>query len=444
MAEETTFTNDALRLTISDSRVRRLVDKQCVNRAASEKIRFLKNKARPYEEAKKALNNGYEYQKDAAGKPILSSDDKKHPLTVDLTEKRRSELEQFLKSEEKNYDSIKDEITALSNSRIRFSDGVAVTFCTVLEYIVNELFEFAMKNCLVNDKKIIHVHHLNREGAEKLRCYPLIRNLPSWRNPPAHKPKSKEGGENQEQTQTSDKSSTFFYYITSLCREITHPTEFDANGNPVVKVVKDKRVVSRKQDGEYSSIRASTEIKNYINNLLVEFLERLSPLIQLQLQSMKVKTITEDTVLQVIHSIMVDGVPVEEKLIYEKKEVVENEALRKLKDQKAEFKKQCDDADRQGKARPNKPQFERMEDLPKKTVLVVEKELVFGNDAFDKIKECVDEKLKIFHEKKEEEKKKKEEEKEKRKEEENHNTETPRKVGRKIPPSSHQVEPVKV
>jgi histone H3/H4 len=375
---------------ISTARVRSLFEKEYVNGAATNKIKELKSELAPYVKEEKFLKDGKEEQLDPSGKPIV---DGKNFVIIPLTEQRRKELEEHIAKFKTRRDAIEKEMSALSASRIRFSDGVSVALCHLLEDVVTQLVEHSMNACKKGDKKIVSVEHMHADGANKLAVFPLIKSLPSWVNPPAapvKQPKT-EGEKKEKAAKKAESTNSFEYYIAHIAREIAQPPVI-VDGKysfTTVKNAKSEDVRRRvtKTDGPFHGMRISSQAKQYIDQLLLEFLQRLSPLIQLHLQSVKVKTVSEQTLIQVIKSICLDGVKSAESLVYKTVKVADPEFLKAEKTRKALAKTE------------GKP-FEAAKEVKEIEVLQVEKVLKFEDTGFDALLNNINEKLKAFHEKK--------------------------------------------
>ncbi len=94
----------------------------------------------------------------------------------------------------------------------------------------------------------------------------------------AHEPEH----EDHEEDDGSDTKTSFKYYVLQICRDIA------------------------KSDPQYSEIRTSPLFREYISDLLIEFIQRICPLIFLTAHSMKNKTINDVAILRTIEGILID------------------------------------------------------------------------------------------------------------------------------------------
>lgn len=294
--------------------------------------------------------------------------------------------------------------TALSRERTRFSNEASIALSIICDEIVQQLTEHTMNRVLAAKKKIIQVSHLHEAGVEKLPLFPLIKTLPSF-VATANKiaadsestkvadalssalaqaekdfkkkwsvkcPKVKgeeaalevlehaeEHPAEPEEDDASDSKTSFKFYVGQVCKETI------------------------KRDERYKSVRVSTEIRSYLSDLLVEFIKRLSNLVQLTANCMKNKTINDIAILRTVESLLIDGhYPVETVEIKED-ECVDPVSL------KAELQKK-DDAKKAG----GEYKFD-LESLPKVKNLVAVRTVSYPTSGFAELSDKVHEKLSL-------------------------------------------------
>jgi hypothetical protein len=181
-----------------------------------------------------------------------------------------------------------------------------------------------------------------------------------------------------------------------MCTTKTRPAILNEKGEftYIDRVTKDaktgeekhSKVIARKTDGPFANIRTSNHIKEHFSNLLFELFDPLSLLIQNQLISLGVKTITEPVVLSVIEAILVNGQTATESLVYTRTQVVDSDVLKAWK---AEQKK--------AKEEKRAPTDTRTEDqLPKKSQLNITKQLVVAGSRFDALQKILAERRKLW------------------------------------------------
>jgi len=389
---------------ISESRARKIMDDKGVNRDVSTEIKQLKKKLEPYDKEEKALKEGKEIQCDVTGKPLVLD---KQPATIPLSEQRKKEFEDRQAKFAPERKKIESRLKSLSSAKIRFSENVSWALCAILEEMVNEMLVYAIKGCIIKERKIIHIEHLQSKGSDKLLIYPLIKDLHSWQHPPVVVEQTKE--EKAEPKAKVEKTGdSLAYYIQEICRELTRPTKRDSAGNPILFDKKNKKggvvkSVVRDEEGEFSKIRMSTELKEYISHLLLEFIARLDPLLQLELQTVKIKTISKEILMHVIKMIMVDGCTYVTKLVTKTPEQVAIEK-EKIRADKEQHEKDL------GKA-PKKPKVPKAKAVPvttngtkaeEKPVVpaephdTIEKQIIFNCPGYDVIEKKVEHLMEQF------------------------------------------------
>jgi hypothetical protein len=397
-------------LQVSEARLRNILDKQHVNKDISLRIKTIKAELLPYLEEEKALESGKEKQTDASGKQLFM--DNKKPALIPLTEEKRvAYTERRVKFAERKKVLV-DELDALSNAKIRFSDNVSIVVSTYCEEVVKELADFAMSNCLLQESKIAKLAHLHTKGVEQLSLYPLIKDLPLWRSPPIEPVKVKKepvakGTEVPKAPKVPKEKSektSLVYYISEIFRELTHPVKYGTDGVPLMETVKNKKgeeskQESRVQDGKYHEIRVSTKLKEYLSSLLIESLAELSPVLQLELQARQIKTVSEATVVHIIKRKMIAGCESKDQLIYRKVSVPDPKVLKAQAEKKAEAKKNKTVA----------TDLLTADQIPKIEVTRIEKETTYVCPGFDRLKKAIDARLEHYEKTKKEDAAKKEE-----------------------------------
>lgn len=385
---------------IPDSRVKRYFDEMYVNKEVHLRSEQVRAELAPFNRARNALDDGLEEQF-ANGKVVL--DENRKVVKIPLGDARRVELKDFLTKRASDHIKLEQEHQALSRARTRFSEDAARKVRDISVLMVSQLLEHAAKNCLKVDKKIMQVSHLHAEGWQSLGCSPLWEKLPSWVNPPILASKKTKTGsdETAAAAETTDDDShknkpSFVYYITEMCCDLTHPLKVDEHGEPVLVTVERKNektgaVVAqqsydRQQDGPYALLRTSTQFKQYLSDLVFEFFGRIAPLIQLQLNVLKIKTIDSTVIMNVVQFIMTDGHPATEKLVYEQIDKPDPEVLRKVKLERK--------AARDEKREPNDKRKDT--ELPQVKVLDIRKEVVVDCPKYEQLCTALNEAQKLW------------------------------------------------
>lgn len=372
-----------------ETRTGRYLDSMYLNVEAEKRSLKLSALLLPFRRAQKALADKKETQYDAANKPLLGADQK--PKIIDLSEARARELTALLENSKDELFKLEDEMRALKGVSFHFSKNLAPVIRDVLEIATTEMIVAAAEAALMDDKKIIDVSMLHKNAAG-LVCLPLFQNLPLWRSPP--EPPAKKAGDApaaeepvepaDEQAEEDNGRASFTHYITEICSELARPTKVDAStGLPVceVRLVKDKNGVEKltrvivKSDSKYAKLRTKNTFKQYLNDLLFEFLASISPMLQQQLRALDVKTLTDEILLSVIETIMRGGQTATERLVYSKVMAADPAAV-------ADLKKRIKAA----KDAKTEVPTTKEADLPKIEVTHITKQLVYTDTRFDQFK----------------------------------------------------------
>lgn len=346
---------------ISAARVRRRIDKMGINLLVTTRARQVKAELAPFDAAESRLKYG-DAVYDAAGAAVLDADGK--PKYNPVSDAERAALQKTLDDGKAKREELSTLLHALARERARFSNEASQALAVVLDELVRQLAVHAMDNVLAEKKKIIQVGHL-RDGASACALYPLVHGLPSWHQVPEWVLKKKKDESEEEQADatvdesSSDKTS-FVFYVSIVCKNVIQDG-VDADGKP-------------KKHEKYGDIRVSTNIREYCNLLLCEFLERLGTQLQETLRNRNVKTITEGIIMEELCKMLIDGQRPSERLVgvlEEEPDPVAVEANRKL-----------DAASRK-----------EVKDLPKRKVLVVHKRVDYTDTRYGAVKALVDRKL---------------------------------------------------
>ncbi len=370
-----TQTNKAIGVNISAARVRRHIDALGLNAKIDAMIaepRAILSEYKAAEEQLKERKIKKTTVNIVGDKEVVTS--VIADMTADDIAKANAILNKYTQQQREAFDL---KVKALSCERVRFSDGAAMILAIVCDELVIQLVDLAMKQVLLDDKKIVQIYHLHKHGkskddpapgTESLTLYPLIGPLPLFiktaekyrleedaiatakehkqlltqaeknfrkkygvklhkkkaapSNPPqdptqppateqptapadnaadelvnsvineaagelpvvppaAEQPTAAESSQPEEEEY--DTKTSFKYYIYQTCKDLI-------NSNP-----------------RYSEVRTSPLFREYISDLLIEFIQRICPLIALTAKSMGNKTINDSAICRTIKSIMIDG-----------------------------------------------------------------------------------------------------------------------------------------
>jgi hypothetical protein len=319
-----------LHIFVSPARVRRHFDKLGLNAAIDKEIKPYKQRLATFKEAERQLATGkIEFVTEVKTTTEVDGKTKTTKKNVkesrELTEAERASAQAVVDSIRPEEQSLNDKISALSRERVRFSDKASITLAIICDQIVAQLGKHAMDRVLDEKKKIIQVSHVHGAGVELLPLYQLFCTLPSFKKtqaaidaqslerayakrladavakaekdlrkkydikkkapaaPKADHAEEADLVEEQEEDATYDSKTSFKFYVHQVCKHVID------------------------SDVKYRSVRISAAIKNYLSDLLVEFIKRMSPLILETTVNMKNKTVNNPAIMRTAEFLLIDG-----------------------------------------------------------------------------------------------------------------------------------------
>lgn len=357
-------------LNIPPARVRKCIDKRVINRDIDQEIAKYKVHVTRYLAVSKQLETGetevIRLEERVSEQPTDGAVKKKQLKPRKIKEKRPltdeevAALKQELAELEREHDLRQEYVAALTHERVRFSADAAVYLSIVCDVIAMQVVQCGMKNTLANKRKIMQLCHLTGE-LRSLPIWPLVRNLGcvvehlatmdkhlvdarvereiksalivakrEWKKKYGVKDTKKPAdgktvdkpadGKPVETTKPVDKpvevvdpvdrqpdheNSPFAYYIQNVCRNLIATPEF-------------------------TTLRISSEIKQFVSELLVQFINRFSGQVLLVSHSMNNKTINLVACDRVLESILSDGCPLKQNVELALRDVVDPKAARKI------------------------------------------------------------------------------------------------------------------
>jgi hypothetical protein len=400
-------TSKSLKYNISSARVRRHLDKMNINRSIDTMVSEMKTKLADYQTAKSALETGKVTESHVdADKTVVET-------SRDVTPEEREKFSATVAELESQVPTLTLKAGALTRERTRFSNEASIALSIVCNELINQLAAHTMDRVLASKKKIIQVSHLHESGVEKLSLYPLVKSLPSFVREaskladeaqkrtfeatlaaklaqaekdfrkkyavvlkkkkavpaPEQAPVAVEGAvaepevideSEPEPCESADSKTSFRFYVGQACKDL------------------------KESDARYAGIRISTDIRSYLSDLLVEFMQRLSTLVHLTASSMKNKTVNEAAVMRTVEMLLVDGHSPVETIQFSDVTVADPAALKVEQTKKEEEKA----AGRSYKI--------DLESLPKVPDMVAVRAVTYPGSGFDELKSKVDEKLRLY------------------------------------------------
>ena len=330
-------------LFISPARVRRHADKLGLNHLIEEMVTKLQADISIYETSSKALATGgrtqpQEYTEETQVDGKTEQVKKTREVVVPLTEEDKKQLVATVAALQPKMGEFNSRVAALSRERTRFASDSAVVLATICECVVRQLFSHAVARVLLANKKIVHTEHLFEDGVEALPLYALVRTLPSFAS--MQKKLVDEARTAAQTKQLNDAVENALKDFKKLHADVLpkkkrHEAAAPVEAAPVeaapvpapapaVDAENDDEDASESKTSfkfyvtqtskavksskpEYAAVRISTEIRDFVSDLLAELIRRLTNLVYLEIDSMKVKTVNDVAILQCVKKLLVDG-----------------------------------------------------------------------------------------------------------------------------------------
>lgn len=196
----------------------------------------------------------------------------------------------------------------VSKLKIRFSSNVKILLASFVEMVVHQLAVNGIYSCIHDKKKIIKVRNivdLKHEGSDsRLPLYSLVSNLDTYKefvaSEAARLKAVKDGKPYTEPTYTSKHSCNFHIYVVEIFRDVRlKMSNGDIDVGGAQKELKEK----------FAMTSLSQELKVFCSRVIIELLERLAVMLDNEVSSHGVKTVTTQMVRTVIkHMYCVCGV----------------------------------------------------------------------------------------------------------------------------------------
>jgi hypothetical protein len=285
---------------LSVSRVRKCLDAKGVNISIEKAVADLKTEGKALTDETKALV-------DVAYATIYDQRKAKHLATIEsLTDSKDShgkpkskDKAASDKKKAKNMgkypvrtNTVEEKLDLVSKMRCRFSGDAAVALASGLDYLLREVVEAAMVHVrTVANMAIIQVKHAVDPSFTKLPVYPLIANLPVIKAAVAdlENPDSKDDAKDDEAPEPADDSNgvSFEFYVNLICKRVR--SELCA------------------KDDLYKPIRIGQSIRKFGSDVVLQFIERIVPLIELYTETTKIKTVNAEVIGFIFELILRDA-----------------------------------------------------------------------------------------------------------------------------------------
>lgn len=193
-----------------------------------------------------------------------------------------AEHKQFISSKIKNSSSLSnsDTANAISKLRFRFTGDSSIYLASGIDYLVKGVIKSCIKNTVKDKKAIIKVKHIFNNEFNNSECITLLSKLSIYKQ--------------AEENLTSSDENT----VESEPDSESSVVDFKHYMNNAFKTVKDDM-----KDSKYDKVRISKPFRVFLSDVVVQFIQSISPFINLYLNSTKKKTVNYEVIEYVFKQI---------------------------------------------------------------------------------------------------------------------------------------------
>jgi histone H3/H4 len=190
--------------------------------------------------------------------------------------------------------TLSEKVDYVSKLRCRFSNDASVVLSSALDYVVQDLVRTAMVNARELGKAIIQVQHVVQGDFSAVSVYPLVHKLEVVQKA-LHvgdevfeaEAEDEDKADVPEEDDDEKNSSTFEFYINLICKNV--------------------KAILVAEDETYQPIRISKHIRKFCSDVVIQLIERISPLIKLYANTAKVKTVNDDVIKFIFKFLLLDA-----------------------------------------------------------------------------------------------------------------------------------------
>lgn len=187
-------------------------------------------------------------------------------------------------------EEIKTKIFTLSKKIVRISSECPIATAIIMDQFVRTLLIHGMDQAKILNRKIVDIQHLYLGNVSQFPLFPLVENLPTWKSSAttAVEVKAEAAVETKveaaaETVSEEASKTTFFTYVENSLKRI--------------KVAE-----------AYKGMRVSNRVRDFLSELIVESISRISTLSRIIVQTViGVRTMNADHIKAVILILMADA-----------------------------------------------------------------------------------------------------------------------------------------
>lgn len=322
----------------SAARVRQVFDSKGLNDTVNKHLephKAVVNKHRACETAISARKVTVKITTGPDGAALEKAIKEDRPLTAEEVTKYEAELKELTSKTDgasSKVDEAKLMVAILSREKIRFANAAAPALAVVCEEIIKELLVGAMEVVKATEMKIVYLKHIF-QSSQATKYHQLYSQLPAFASRKAlHEAEqlAKRTQKNLEDALTLAKKEWLKEKSLPAERKREAPpknTSAKAEKAKAAEVITPPSGVSfkvyvghlidslKKEDAN-KNIRFSDEIRIFLSEVALEFIQRISNKVHLDISSRKNKTITPAVIMRAIETIMNEGHTAQTELLY--------------------------------------------------------------------------------------------------------------------------------
>lgn len=318
-------------IAFSPARVRQVFDPKGLNEAINEALRPHKEIVTRYNACKQALEKRIAIVKITHGadgslleKPIVEE----KILTPEQVLEREKELNELIAKPNpttaSKYEAASAMVNLLSREKIRFANAAAPALAVVCEEIVKELLTGAVSVVCASSMKIVYPKHIFQSNAATKfhKLYNILEVYSSRKNTFDAEQQAKRAQKefeaslalakkewSKEKNLPVEKKREVAQKNPKVKQEKANTAEIITPATGVVsfKVYVGHVINAFKQDEAHKTVRFSDDIRNFLSEIILEFVLRISTKVNIDIISRKNKTVTPAVVMRAVECLLVEG-----------------------------------------------------------------------------------------------------------------------------------------
>ena len=317
----------------STARVRRHLDKLNINKLLDKLIALVKEQLDKFKTAltrleTKKVTETKTQEVDTVVNNVTTKTTQTTKEERDATVEELAEAKRVVDSTD--HKDLERRHSSLSSEKTRFSSMASAALAIVCDELVQQIAKQAMDNTLARGKKIVHSEYLYDNDVSTVPVYPFVKNLPTFSRMSTKVESMKRQTVISTAVADSEKQLKKRFTMSKKPNAVdpepvvpttTVATEVEPQEDSKVTFFHYAKLICKdlvEKYAQYSELRFSYNFRDFLSKIVVEFIERLAPLVLLMTKFRRNKTVDETTVMSVLEFMLVDGHKSEETITTDK------------------------------------------------------------------------------------------------------------------------------